>query len=81
MANAAPATVTISSTIGPGLTVASLKFTDVTNIEVDFFRNLLKITRQGSGSTQIYDYSALGASITWTVTGGAGGGPSVLSFS
>jgi hypothetical protein len=81
MANAAPATVTITGSTGPGQAVTTLKFTDVNEIRVDFLRNLLAITRAGAGGITYYDYSALGTSITWTVTGGAGGGPSVILFS
>ena len=81
MANAAPATVTITGSTGPGQAVTSQKFTDVNEIRVDFLRNLLQVTRAGAGGSIYYDYSALGASITWTVTGGAGGGPSVVLFS
>ena len=57
--NTAPATVTINSTTGPGQAVSSLKFTDVVDLEIDFIHNIIKVMRQGSGSTQIYDYSAM----------------------
>jgi hypothetical protein len=69
MANAAPATVTVTSTTGPGQSVTALKATDVSKFEVDFGANVIKVTRQGSGSTQIYDYSAM-ATLTWTISGG-----------
>lgn len=69
MANAAPATVTVTSTIGPGSSVSALKFTDVAKFEVDFGANVMRVTRQGSGSTQIYDYSAM-ATFTWTISNG-----------
>jgi len=69
MANAAPATVTVTSTTGPGSSVSSLKFTDVAKFEVDFNANVIKITRQGAGGTQYYDYSAL-ATLTWTISAG-----------
>lgn len=68
--NNAPATVTVTAGIGPGLTATALKFTDVNDIEVDFLRNFLKVTRAGAGGIVYYDYSALGASITWTVANG-----------
>lgn len=67
--NIAPATVTITGTTGPGQTVTALKFTDVQDIEVDFFHNLIKIMRQGSGSTQIYAYDSINT-VTWTITAG-----------
>ncbi len=65
MANVPPATITITSTTGPGQSVTSLKFTDVVAITVDFVKNTIGITRSGSGSTQYYDYSAVGT-FTWT---------------
>jgi len=70
MANTPPATVTITSTTGPGQSVSAMKFTDVVDVEVDFNRNVVKLTRSGSGGVSYYDYSALGTSITWTVTNG-----------
>lgn len=69
MANAAPATVTITSTTGPGQAVTSQKFTDVNDIEFDFLHNIIKLTRTGSGSTIIYDYSAM-ATVTFTISSG-----------
>lgn len=76
MANAAPATVTVTGTIGPGQSVTSLKFTDVVDLEVDFLRNVLKVTRAGAAGIQYFDYSAIGT-ITWTASGGL----STLAFS
>jgi len=76
MANVAPATLTVTGTTGPGLTVTSLKFTDVVDVEVDFLRNVLKVTRSGAGGITYYDYSAL-ATITWTIASGV----STLAFS
>ena len=67
--NQAPATVTVTATTGPGQTVTALKFTDVQDIEVDFFHNLIKVTRQGAGSTQIYAYDAINT-VTWTIVAG-----------
>lgn len=69
MANSAPAVVTITSTTGPGQSVSSLKFTDVVDLELDFEHNIVKIRRSGSGSTQIYDYSAI-ATMTVTISAG-----------
>jgi hypothetical protein len=69
MANVSPATITVTGSTGPGQAVTALKFTDVLDIEVDFLRNLLKITRAGAGGIQYYDYSAL-ATITWTISNG-----------
>ena len=76
MANAAPATLTVTGTTGPGSSVSSLKFTDVVDVEVDFTRNVLKVTRAGSGGISYYDYSAL-STVTWTISSGA----STLAFS
>jgi len=76
MANTAPATFTITGSTGPGQAVTTQKFTDVVDVEVDFLRNVVKITRAGSGGIIYYDYSAV-ATITWTVTAGA----STLTFS
>ncbi len=69
MANSSPATVTVTETTGPGLSVTALKQTDINNIEVDFLRNYVKITKSGAGGIQYYDYSAL-ATFTWTISGG-----------
>lgn len=69
MANSAPATVTITETTGPGLSVTALKQTDIVDIEVDFLRNVIKITRAGAGGIQYYDYSVL-ATLTWTISAG-----------
>lgn len=69
MANSAPATVTVTGSTGPGQAVTSLKFTDVTDLEVDFLRNVLKITRAGAGGISYFDYSAL-STVTWTISGG-----------
>ena len=72
MANVAPATVTITSTTGPGQAVTALKFTDVTAINVNFGSNVIAITRGGgttAPSTQFYDYSAMNT-FTWTISGG-----------
>lgn len=70
MANVSPATVTITSTTGPGLSVTSQVFTDVVDFEVDFLKNTIKITRSGAGGILYFDYSAL-ATLTWTITAGA----------
>jgi hypothetical protein len=68
-ANTSPATLTITSTTGAGQAVTALKFTDVVDIEFDFFHNIIKVTRSGSGSTQIYDYSAMNT-VTVTISNG-----------
>lgn len=70
MANSAPATVTITETTGPGISVVALVISDVVDFEVDFVKNTIKITRAGAGGIQYYDYSAL-ATLTWTITAGA----------
>ena len=69
MANAAPATVTVTSTTGPGQAVTAQRFTDVVDFEVDFNHNVIRVTRQGAGGTQVYDYSAM-ATLTWTISDG-----------
>jgi hypothetical protein len=68
--NAAPATLTITSSIGPGQPTTALKFTDVQDIEFDFFHNIIKVMHQGSGSTNIFDYSAMNT-ITVSIVNGA----------
>lgn len=70
MANAAPATVTITGSTGPGQAVTAQKFTDVVDLEYDFVKNVVKVTRAGSGGIFYYDYSAL-ATITQVITAGA----------
>ena len=67
--NQAPATLTITASTGPGQTVTALKFTDVVDIEVDFFHNLVKVIRAGAGSTQIYAYDAINT-VLWTISAG-----------
>lgn len=69
MANSGPATVTITETTGPGQSVTAMKITDVVDIDVDFNRLVIKLTRAGSGGIQYYDYSAL-ATLTWTISAG-----------
>lgn len=69
MANSAPATVTITSTTGPGQAATATKFTDVTDIVYHFGKNTIGINRQGAGSTVYYDYSAM-ATVTHTISGG-----------
>jgi len=69
MANTAPATLTITGSTGPGQAVTTLKFTDVVDVEVDFVRNWIKVTRAGAGGISYYDFSAL-ATITWTIANG-----------
>lgn len=70
MANKAPATVTITSTTGPGQAVTSLSFTDVNSLEFDYLSNVIKIHRSGSGGTQIFDYSAM-ATVSVSISSGA----------
>lgn len=69
MANVAPATVTITSTTGPGQSVTAAKFTDVTNLVFNFGANTVAITRQGAGGTIFFDYSAM-ATVTFTISNG-----------
>lgn len=69
MANVSPATVTITSTIGPGVSVTSKVFTDVVDIDVDFRANTIRITRSGANGIIYFDYSAM-ATFTWTITAG-----------
>lgn len=76
MANISPATVTITSTIGPGITATATVFTNVVGVEVDFEKNTLKVRHAGGRLISYYDYSAI-ATITWTVASGA----STLAFS
>lgn len=70
MANASPATITITSTTGPGKAVTALVLTDVVDFEVDFRANTIKVTRSGALGITYYDYSAM-ATLTWTITSGA----------
>jgi len=69
MANAAPATVTTSYSTGAGQALSSVKFTDVNELNFDFFHNLVKIVRSGSGSTLVCAYDAA-ATITFTISNG-----------
>ncbi len=70
MANSAPAKVTITSTTGPGIAVTAQVFNDVVDIDVDFNRNVIKLTLAGAGGIKYFDYSAM-ATLTWTITAGA----------
>lgn len=67
--NFAPAVVVITSTTGAGQAVTNMKFTDVQDLEFDFFHNLIKIMHQGSGSTNIFDYSAMNTIVCSIVNG------------
>ena len=69
MANVAPATLTITGSTGPGQAVTTQKFTDVIDVEADFLRNVLKVTRASAGGIIYYDFSAI-ATITWTIASG-----------
>lgn len=69
MPNVAPATVTITSTTGPGVTATATVFSNVTDIEVDFLKNTIKITHASGLTISYYDYSAM-ATLTWTITAG-----------
>ena len=70
MANVPPAKVTITSTTGPGVSVASQVFTDIVDIEIDFYKNTIKLTRASAGGILYFDYSAM-ATLTWTIANGA----------
>jgi hypothetical protein len=69
MPNVSPAVVVITSTVGPGLTATALRFSDVVNVEYDFVKNTIKVTRSGSGGITYYDYSAM-AIVTQVITAG-----------
>jgi hypothetical protein len=69
MANVSPATVTYTGSTGPGQALTSLKFTDVVDFEVDFLKNVVKITRAGAGGILYYDYSVI-ATFTWVIASG-----------
>jgi len=70
MANKAPATLTITSTTGPGIAAVATVFNNVVNFEVDFVGNKIKVTHDSGRTITYYDYSAL-ATLTWTITAGA----------
>jgi hypothetical protein len=69
MANVSPAIVVITSTTGPGQAVTSVRFADVVDVEYDFVKNTIKVTRSGAGGITYYDYSAT-ATITQVITAG-----------
>lgn len=69
MANSGPGKLTITSTTGPGVTVTAAVLLDVASIEFDLMRNVVKVTRTGSGGIQYYDFSAI-ATGTITITAG-----------
>lgn len=70
MANVAPATVTLTSTTGPGVSAVATVFTQVVDLEFDFVKNTIKVTHANGLTITYYDYSAL-ATLTWTITAGA----------
>lgn len=70
MANVGPASATVTSTTGPGVTNTAIVFNNVTDFEVDFMKNTMKITHAGGLTITYYDYSAM-ATMTWTISGGA----------
>lgn len=69
MANKAPVTVIISSTVGPGLTVTTLTMTDVVNLAFDYLANTIRIQRESVKGLQYFDYSAM-ATLTYTISDG-----------
>jgi hypothetical protein len=70
MANVGPATATITSTTGPGQSVTATVFNRVTNVEVDFMKNTLKVTHADGLTITYFDYSAI-TTMTWTISAGA----------
>jgi oxalate decarboxylase/phosphoglucose isomerase-like protein (cupin superfamily) len=70
MANAAPAKVVYTGTTGPGQSVTAQTFTDVTDVEYDFVKNIIAVTRAGAGGKVYYDYSA-STTVTQVITAGA----------
>ena len=70
MANVGPATATVTAKTGPGISNTAIVFTQVTNIEVDFMGNRLKITHAGGLTITYYEYSDI-ATFTWTISAGA----------
>lgn len=67
MANSSPNTVVYTGTTGPGQSVTSLTFTDVSDIEFDFRANTIKVTH-GIGISY-FDYSAI-TTLTWSISSG-----------
>lgn len=70
MANVGPATATVTSTTGPGQALTAQVFTRVTDFEVDFMKNTMKITWNDGLTITYADYSTM-ATMTWTISGGA----------
>jgi hypothetical protein len=69
MANAAPATVTITSSTGPGQAVTSLKYTDITKLNFNFGANTVAMEHTTPLGTQYFDYSAMNT-VTFTISSG-----------
>lgn len=69
MSNTSPASVTVTSTTGPGVALTSKVFTDVVKFECDFVKNTIALTRMAANGTLYVDYSAM-ATLTWTISGG-----------
>lgn len=69
MANVAPATLTITSTTGAGVSAVATVFTAVVDIEFDFIKNTIKVTHANGRTISYYDYSAM-ATVTWTISAG-----------
>lgn len=70
MANVPPASLTITSTVGPGLSAVANSFSNVVNLEYDFVKNTVKVTHAGGRLISYYDYSAI-VTVTHTISGGA----------
>jgi NO-binding membrane sensor protein with MHYT domain len=70
MANASPAKFVYTGSTGPGQAVTALTFTDVVDVEYDFVKNTISVTRAGAGSTTYFDYSA-STTVTQVITAGA----------
>ncbi len=65
------ATVTVTGKIGPGNTVTSLVFTDVTGLNFNIADNTIEIVQAGKAERHtFFDYDAT-TTVTYTITGDA----------
>jgi hypothetical protein len=68
-----PATVTLTGTNGPAIAVTAVPFTDVSQVVIDFNKNMIQMTKSGEQPTPISIAAATTVTATktgnlWTLT-------------
>lgn len=63
-----PSTVTFTGPIGIGVSVTSLVFTNVTSVQFEIERNVVRITQSSPNKITYIDYDAT-TTVTYTISG------------